>query len=85
MRINGALLLFASFECVLSAVLVIVQGQICHLARNQATDSGWQLLSPFGTQDAKEVAAGTAYAASSKLHELNTHRMLPLYLEGPSR
>lgn len=39
--------------------------QICHVARNQATDGGWTLNPLFGGQVASVVAAGTAYPGSS--------------------
>jgi len=39
--------------------------QICHVARNQATDGGWTLNPLFGGQAASLVAAGTAYPGSS--------------------
>ena len=39
--------------------------QLCHVARNLATDGGWTLNPLFGGQPATEVAAGTAYPGSS--------------------
>lgn len=45
--------------------LAVVDGQINHVARNPDTDAGWQLVPLFGARAVNEVAAGTAYAASS--------------------
>jgi hypothetical protein len=45
--------------------LTVVGGQVNHAARSADTDAGWQLTPLFGGRAANEVAAGTAYAASS--------------------
>ena len=39
--------------------------QLCHVARDAATDGGWRLVPLFGGRVASEVAAGTAYAGTS--------------------
>jgi hypothetical protein len=45
--------------------LALVQGQVCHVTRNPATDSGWQMTPISSSTSIQEVAAGTAYATSS--------------------
>jgi hypothetical protein len=34
--------------------------QVCHIARDQATDGGWRARSLFGGWSAEQVAAGVA-------------------------
>jgi len=36
--------------------------QLCHVARDQATDGGWRVIPLFGGRSAEQVAAGVAYS-----------------------
>jgi hypothetical protein len=45
--------------------LALIGGQVNHVARNAASDSGWQATPPFTTSNILEVAGGTAFAASA--------------------
>jgi len=50
----------------LAIVKIGAGNQICHIARDQATDGGWHARPLFGGRPAEQVVAGVAYPGTSQ-------------------